>query len=172
MRPGATTSLAFVGGALTLVVAFVLLVFGDKVDTMPFVISMVTIGATAMGVVFDPKLGGHILAAIMGLAALVGGVFSIKTGMHPTMAVTLITSGLLMNYLVYLSLLTSSRAAWAFLVAMTAVLFVCMFFGAPKVRSLMGISIWYALIAPGLLITATVALSVIYKDYESRLSSG
>lgn len=172
MRPGATTSLAFVGGALTLVVAFVLLVFGDKVDTVPFVISMVTIGATAMGVVFAPKLGGHILAVVLGLAAQVGGIASFKTGMHPTLGITLLVSGVLLEYLTYLSLQKTSRAAWAFLVAITAVLFVCMFFGAPKVRSLLEISIWYALIAPGLLITATVALSAAYKDYDTRLSSG
>jgi hypothetical protein len=60
-----------------------------------------------------------------------------------------------------------SRAAWAFLISLTAVLAVCFLFGAPKVRNQLGIGLWTALIYPGIKTVTVVALAMMRDDYRT-----
>jgi hypothetical protein len=59
-----------------------------------------------------------------------------------------------------------SRAAWAYLVALCGVMGLVLFFGAPKVRNLLGVGLWTAMILPGLLTVATTALVMVRGDYD------
>lgn len=113
-----------------------------------------------------PRLIGHLLAAAMALSALVGGVAALGKGMPPVMGSTMLLVGIITIPLVYLSL-QHSRAAWSFLIAMVAVFGGVDFFGAPKVRTLLGVGLWTAMILPSLQVVTVIALSSLRRDYQT-----
>ena len=73
--------------------------------------------------------------------------------------------GLLLPLLVWKSY-EKNRAGWAFLSGMVAILAVVMLFGSTKVRNVVGIGLWYAMIVPGLLAVGTAALAMIRRSYR------
>jgi hypothetical protein len=123
------------------------------------VAAMAFLAATA------PRLIGHALAAAMGIAALIGGFAALSKGMPPVMGTTMLIIGVLMPALTWKSL-QYSRTAWSFLIAIVAVFGAVTFFGAPKVRGLLGIGLWYAMIIPGLQIVCVMALSMLRGEYR------
>jgi len=82
--------------------------------------------------------------------------------------VSLFVIGALYPALVWRSL-EHSRGAWSFLISMCGVLALVLFFGAPKVRGVLDIGLWTALIMPGLLTVAMVGLTMIRADYRERV---
>jgi len=124
--------------------------------------------ALLAGSMVQPKWIGHGLAAAMGLAALIAAVASFRAGTPMSLGVSLIVIGLLYPTLAVLSLLRTSRAAWAFLCALCWVLGVIMLFGAPKIRSQIGIGLWTAMIIPGILFVAAMGLTMVRRDYRDR----
>ena len=40
------------------------------------------------------------------------------------------------------------------------------FFGSPKIRALLGISLWHAMIIPGIQVVCVIALSMIRGEYR------
>lgn len=114
-----------------------------------------------------PRALGHGLACLLGVASIVAGCGAIAHDMPPVMGATLLIVGVLMPVLAWRSLL-HSRAAWSFLIALTAVFGGVDFFGAPKVRALLGIGLWTALIVPGLQIVTVVALVMLKDEYRDR----
>jgi hypothetical protein len=123
------------------------------------------VAAMAYGAALAPRLIGHGLAAAMGVASFVGSMFVFAKGMQPVMGVTMLGIGVLVPWLVWKSL-HHSRAAWSFLVAVVAVFGAVTFFGAPKIRNLMDIGLWNALIIPGLQIVCVIALSMLRREYR------
>ncbi len=123
------------------------------------------VAASAYGAALAPRLIGHGLSVVMGLASLVGGVASLAKGLPPVMGVTMLVLGVLMPVVTWKSL-QRSRSAWAFLIALVAVFGFVTFFGAPKVRHLLGIGLWHALIIPGLQIVSVIALSMLRDEYH------
>lgn len=123
-------------------------------------------GLALIGSLFSPKWIGHLVAAAFGLAAIVAAVFAGRAGMPGALTVSLVVIGLLYPTLAVLSLLLQSRAAWAFLCSLCWVLAVVMLFGAPKIRSQIGIGLWTAMIIPGLLTAAGLALTMVRRDYR------
>ena len=113
-----------------------------------------------------PRLIGHALAGLLGATAVIASVFAFRAGITPVLPVTLLIVGALMGGLTALSL-QGSRAAWSFLVALCGVMFVCNFFGVPKIRSLVDTSFGFALLPSLRLGVTTVLLAVIYADYET-----
>jgi hypothetical protein len=109
--------------------------------------------ATLAGTMFAPKWVGHGIAAVLGLAPLALGV-------------SLVVIGFLYPALVVLSLIRTSRGAWAFLCALCWVLGVVMLFGAPKIRSQINIGLWTAMIIPAMLTVAGIGLTMIRRDYR------
>jgi hypothetical protein len=83
------------------------------------------------------------------------------------MGATLLIVGALMPMLVWRSL-QHSRGAWALLIALTTALATVDFFGAPKVRGLLGIGPWTALIMPGLQIVTVIALTMLRREYREQ----
>jgi hypothetical protein len=114
-----------------------------------------------------PRLIGHGLAGITAIAALVGGVSALIGTLPPVLGVTMLVLGLVLPLLVWGSLI-ESRSAWAFLISILTVLAVVTFFGAPKVRHVLGIGLWHALIIPGLMTVAVIALSMLRDEYRSK----
>ncbi len=117
---------------------------------------------------FQPKWVGHGIAAVMGLASLIAAVAAFRAGTPMSLGVSLVVIGFLYPALVVLSLLRTSRAAWAFLCALCWVLGVIMLLGAPKIRSQIDIGLWTAMIIPGLLIVGAIGLTMVRREYRDR----
>lgn len=123
--------------------------------------------AAAVAAVFEPRWVGHVIAGGAGLAAMVASYFAFHKDMPNELSVALFVAGAALLALAGLSLLRS-RAAWSFLVAMTGTfaLFTCL--AAPKLRAQLDISLWTALLLPGLLTVACIALIVRRTDYRPQ----
>ncbi|MDB4959886.1 MAG: hypothetical protein JWO36_7455 [Myxococcales bacterium] len=123
------------------------------------------VGVASFLAALAPRLVGHALAAIVAVCSLVAGVAALNAGLPNVMGMTLLVLGVVVPLLVWQSLL-HSRAAWSFLIAIMAVFATVDFFGAPKVRGLLGIGLWTALIVPGLQIVSAIALAMIRSEYR------
>jgi predicted RND superfamily exporter protein len=111
------------------------------------------------------QIMGPGLAALMGVAALVGGIAAFAKDMPPVMAMTMVVLGLLLPWLTWKSL-HHSRAAWSFLVATVAVFGVVCLFGAPKIRHLLGIDLGFALVIPAIQAACVIALAKLSGEYR------
>jgi hypothetical protein len=114
-----------------------------------------------------PRVVGHGLSVFIGLASLVGGIAGLIAGLPTTMSLTLLAIGLLVPTLAVVSL-QHSRAAWSFLIATLAVFATVTFFGAPKIRHVMGVNLAIAMIIPTLQVVAVIALASLRSDYHNR----
>ena len=166
------------GAALTLNVLFFVMsgmYFDDKPKQAAdigsvraaFAVLSFIVAAMTYGAGLAPRLVGHGLAVVIGLAAVIGGVAALIGSLPPVMGLTLLVCGILLPTLAGYSL-KHSRAAWSFLIAMLAVLATVTFFGAPKIRHVMHIGLWHALIIPALQIVAVIALSMVRDEYKGR----
>jgi hypothetical protein len=133
---------------------------GARVD---FGIFTVVVGAVTILAVMFPRAIGHIIPAIAALTSLVAAPFAIDLGI--VLPATLVIVSGLLALLIWHSL-QRSRPAWACLSALCVVYGVVMLFGAPKVRGLIDVGMWVALIVPALLGVATAALSMIRSEYR------
>lgn len=125
-------------------------------------------GLTALGAcaaVFFPRIVAHGIPLAASLAAFVAAAAGYNKGLHIVLPVTLAIVGALLPVLVWKSF-EKSRAGWAFLCAMVACLAVVMLFGSTKIRNVVGIGLWYAMIVPGLLAVGTAALAMIRRSYR------
>lgn len=111
------------------------------------------------------RLFGHIVAVVLGLLSLVGGIASLAKDLPPVMGVTMLVVGVLLFLLVWKSW-QYSRAAWSFLIAIVSVFAAVMFFGAPKVAHLLGIGLFSSLAFPAVQIACVVALAALRRDYR------
>ena len=112
-----------------------------------------------------PLYVGHVLAGLFALAGIVGGVAALAKELTPVLPASLMVGGVVMSVLVWKSLM-KSRAAWAFLIGMTSSLSAVMLFGSTKLRGALDVQLYIALIIPGLLAVATVALAMVRDDYK------
>ncbi len=143
-------------------------VLADTIDPGPFMLFTALVAAAAAVAVIKPKEIGHGLASITGLAALVGAVAAAIGGMPMVLPVVLFVAGGFMPYLAYRSW-HGSRVGWSFLTTICGVLGVCMLFGAPKVKGILHIGLWPALVFPGILAATTVALAVQHATYRQQI---
>lgn len=130
---------------------------------------VIVIGAL-LGAMAKPRDVGHGLAALFGLASLGAGLASFSGSLPTLLSLVLITMGAFALPMAYQSYAKRSRPAWAFLAAILGVMGVCTLFGAPKVRSLLDVNMWIALMVPGLLAVATAALGMVAGDYRETRS--
>jgi hypothetical protein len=130
-----------------------------------FLALTVIVAAASFGAAIAPRLIGHILGMKVGLWAFVGGIAALASGMTLVMGVTLIVVGLVMPVLAVLSW-QHSRPAWSVLVSILSVLATVTFFGAPKIRDLLHFGIWTALILPGVMVVAVIALAMVRGEYQ------
>lgn len=113
-----------------------------------------------------PSEVGHGLAALFALGSLIAGAGNLLVGgqMPGLLALILALLGPLLGWLTFRSFTARSRLAWAFAASLLGVIALCTLFGAPKIRNLMGTTMWVALLLPGLSSAATVALSKVGAD--------
>jgi hypothetical protein len=135
---------------------------GARID---FAIFTIVLGAGVIAAALRPRLVAHGVAVVAGVASLVAVPFAASIGI--VLATMLLLVAAAFEILVWLSTQRRSRAAWAYLSSLCAVYGVVLFFGAPKLRGLVGVGLWIALIAPGLLWVAAGALRQIRDDYKS-----
>lgn len=115
----------------------------------------------------DPTMRqiGHGLAMLLGVASLAGGIAGLASGLPHVVGLTLLVSGVVLPVLALKSL-GGSRPAWSFAVSVLAVLAVVTFFGAPKIRHVLHIDLWVAMIIPALHSAAVAALAKVRADYH------
>jgi len=124
------------------------------------------VALASFAVAVAPRVISHISAAILGLANVIAGLISLGSGLTPVLGLALVIGGGTMVALAYFSYYRRSRAAWAFLASLTFVFGTCLLFGAPKVRALVGIGLWTAMIFPGLKFVTMVGLFMIRGEYR------
>lgn len=134
-------------------------------STFTIELSMISLLAT-----LAPREVGHLLPALAALVALFAGTMALQKPLPPVLGVSLVIYGVLMLACAWQSWM-KVRIAWAFLLALSAVMSVVLLFGAPKVRNLLEVQLWEALIIPGLLAGATIALAMVRLDYAERSDS-
>lgn len=125
------------------------------------------IAASSFAAGIWPRVTGHLIALLLGLGHLGGGVLAFTRDATLVVDVTLAVSGLLMPVLAWYSY-RRSRPAWAFLVAICGVFAVAEIFGAPKIRNGLEIGLWTAMILPGINAVAAVALVSLRGEYVER----
>jgi hypothetical protein len=123
------------------------------------------VSASMIAAMFRPRIVAHVLASVFGTASLVAAIAAVRAGMPGALSMALLVLGFAFPALTWRSV-AGSRAAWSFLAAICWVLGVTMLFGAPKVRAKMDVGLWTAMIIPGLLFVAGVALTAIRGDYR------
>lgn len=114
-----------------------------------------------------PRWIGHGIAVAMSIAALVGGIEAISHDMPAVMGATLLVTAAITPLLVWRSW-KYSRAAWSFLISLLAVFAAVDFFGAPKVRGLLGIGLWTAMILPALQVVGVISLAMLRDEYRAQ----
>lgn len=149
--------------------------FTDKgvVDTgrmnaawVAFAVFTITVAGAAVVASLRPGYVGHAIASVAGALAFNAGIGAFFREMPMVLPVTLLVLGATLVVLVYYSARKHVRAAWSFLIAICGVFAGVLLFGAPKVRGVLGLSLWTALIIPGLLTVATVALARVSHEYR------
>lgn len=124
------------------------------------------VAVAAFAASLAPRVIAHVLAAALGAAALIAGYESFNHAMPAVMTAVLVVVGLLLPTLAHFSW-RHSRAAWAYLLAITIVFGIVTFFGAPKVRNALDIGFWTAMIVPGVLFVAVMALAMVRSEYRT-----
>lgn len=132
---------------------------------MAFAVTSVIVGVMAFAASMAPYIVGHGLALVAGIAALVGGIAAFIGGLPPVLGITMVIIGWLMPLMAFMSL-KHSRVGWSFLTSLLTVFALVTFFGAPKVRNMLHIGMWYAMVIPGLLSVAVVALALVRGEYR------
>ncbi|HET9625108.1 MAG TPA: hypothetical protein VFP84_27260 [Kofleriaceae bacterium] len=116
-----------------------------------------------------PSLIGHGVPAVLGLLYLVAAVLAIRHGgATAALPATLIVVGGLLPVLAHFSFHHRSRPAWAFLISICGVFAVVEFFGAPKLRSTLGIPLEVTMILPALNALAVTMLVTMRDQYVDR----
>jgi len=133
-----------------------------------FAIFTMLVGVASIIAAAAPRLVGHVIAAVIGVISIIASLFAFARGMTPVLPFTLLLLGILLPLLAYFSMKTS-RAAWAFLTSTCAVYATVLMFGAPKVRFILDIGLWSAMIIPGILAVATAALVMSKAAYRDAV---
>ena len=135
---------------------------------LAFAMFTATIGVGVVAATVYPRWVGHGIAGALALGSVIAGGFALGTSIPGVLGVALLFVGVLVPFMIWRSLVYS-RAAWSFLLATCAVLGLVLMFGAPKVRGLLGIGLWTAMIIPGLLVLGAVALGLARRDYRETV---
>jgi uncharacterized membrane protein HdeD (DUF308 family) len=108
---------------------------------------------------------GHLLATGLGVASIAAGIAATSHHLPTVVGVVLVISGVLMPVLAWKSW-HRSRAAWSFLSAIVAVCGIVNFFGATKIRGVLGVGLWTAFDLAALQFVTLAALAIIRADYR------
>lgn len=130
-----------------------------------FAIFSIVVGFVTFLAAVSPRYTAHGIAAVVGVGTLISAGAAYMKDMPLVLPITLLALGVFLPLLAWKSL-ARVRGAWAFLLAICMVYATCLFFGAPKVRALLHVDLWTALIIPGILVVASISLNLIADDYK------
>jgi hypothetical protein len=133
-----------------------------------FAISTILVGMSAFAAAYEPRLIGHAFGFLLSVASFVGGIAAFIGHLPPVLGITMLIVGVITGILAFQSM-RGSRVAWSFLTSLMTVMGVVTLFGAPKVRALLHIGLWYAIMIPGVLAVGVVALGMIRRDYRDSV---
>jgi len=156
------SNLWFEGGHQTADLASIRVAFG----LLTLIVAIASFGAA-----LAPRIIGHALAFLLAAASLVAGCAALAKGLPYVMGGTLLIVGVVLPVLAFFSL-QHSRASWSVVIAILITFALVCFFGAPKVRGILGIGIWTALILPGLQVIAVIALAMVRGEYRDHFVGG
>jgi len=146
---------------------------GDIFDTaglgkarLAFAIMSLLVGVASLAASLAPKLVGHVVAVVLGVGALIASYESFMGHLPTVMTAVLVIVGVLLPTLAHFSW-RGSRAAWSFLIAIIAVFATTTFFGSPKVRNVLGVGFWTAMILPAIQYVTMSALWMLRDDYRA-----
>ena len=122
---------------------------------------------TSADALIGPRILGHAVAVLFGLAGLFAGYESAGHHMPGVMTGVLFVAGVLLPVLAHYSW-RHSRAAWAYLCALLGVFGIVTFFGAPKVRNILGIGFWTAMMLPSIQFVCVAALAMVRGEYRAK----
>ena len=132
---------------------------------LPSFVTFAVVGGALVGAAVSwPRRASLALPLVLGTLALLGAVMG--WGHVPALTIIVLASTFALTLLGVRSMTRGSRAAWAMAIALTGVLGVVTLFGAPKMRTLMGLEIWFVLLIPALCAAATTALSLTSDSYD------
>jgi hypothetical protein len=114
------------------------------------------------------RVTGHLVPLLLGACYLVSSISLFRSDAPGVLWVVAFVLGVVMPVLAWSSYRHRSRAAWAFLVTICGVLAVSQFFGAPKIARGLDLSLWLAMILPGLEAVAAAALVSLRAEYVDR----
>jgi hypothetical protein len=130
-----------------------------------FAVFSAVVAAAGAIAALQPRRAGHVLAALFGVLDLVAAIRGLSVNMPGVIVVTLVLAGVLLLVLTSRSYFHQSRAAWSVIVAICGVFAICELFGVPKIARGLEVSLWLAMISPGLKVVATFALVSLRNDY-------
>jgi hypothetical protein len=142
---------------------------GLSAARLSFAVLTVIVASGSFLATIASRLTAHVLAVLLGVAALVAGIESVVHHMPSVMTAVLLSIGALLPVLAYFSW-NRSRAAWAYLCSITAVFGIVTFFGAPKVRNVLDVGFWTAMMIPGLMFIAVGALAMCRSEYRANVT--
>ena len=131
-----------------------------------FAVLSLLVGAAAFGASLAPKLVGHIARGRARARRAVRRLRIVLDALPAVMIAVLFAVGVLLPTLAHFSW-RGSRAAWSFLIAIIAVFGTVTFFGSPKVRNVLGVGFWTAMILPGIQYVAMSALWMLRDSYRA-----
>jgi hypothetical protein len=134
---------------------------------MAFALSAAVVTVVTFVVGLDRRLLGHVLIGVLGGAMAIGGVVAVIHGLPIALIVLLMLPGGLMPVLA-LSSYRRARPAWGFLFAMCGVFAFASLFGAPRLRDILGVSLWTTMMVPALYAVGAVTMYLLRYDYVDR----
>lgn len=138
---------------------------GARLD---FALFTLTIGLGSIGTLAYSRWVAFGIPALAGVLSFAAAVGAIVADISVVLAAALFISSGMFGFLIRLSVEKKSRAGWASLAAMCLVFGIVTLFGAPKLRGLVGVGLWVAMIVPGMFFIAAAALRQLRADYREQ----
>lgn len=132
-----------------------------------FLVFSLVVGAAATAGTTMPRAVGHALGAAAGLACVAAAFAVFSSDLSVVLGATLLALGVIFPIAAHRSW-HGSRAAWAMIVSLAGTLGLITMFAAPTLGRMFGISMWQAMILPGLLAVAAMALFLIQDRYREH----
>lgn len=140
---------------------------GARID---FAVFTIVVGLGVIASVASPRWVGHGIPAVAAVLSFVAAMAIFAGDLPVILGITLLFASGIFALVIWLSLQKRSRVGWSCLLALCIVFGIVTLFGAPKLRGLVGVGLWVAMIVPGVFGVATAALAQLRAQYGEHAS--
>lgn len=140
---------------------------GARLD---FGVFTLVVGFGVVASVAWPRWVGHGIPAVAAVLSFAAAMAVFAGDLPVVLGITLLFASGIFALVIRLSLQQRSRAGWSCLMALCIVFGIVTLFGAPKLRGLVDVGLWVAMIVPGVFGVATAALVQLRAQYGDRAS--